>query len=107
VRCGGGAGGAACSCWTAGAAASSLGALSPEEEAEKGGGDGEARGSREGDWGRRVGSGTWDAEGSLVGPHLPNRMRCFLPQWLVPRRCRTCVELFSLLIGEDFTYIYY
>jgi hypothetical protein len=68
-----------CSCFIAGRMGR---ALSPE--AEKSGGRGEG------------GCGTCDAERS-VGPQLPNRMRCFLPLWLVPRRGRTCVESFLLL----------
>ena len=74
-------------------------ALSPE--AEKGGGEAwELRGPGEGGaWGvaRGMRRGAWWAR------TLPNRMRCFLPQWLVLRRCRPAWNCSLFLIGEGLT----
>ena len=95
MRCGGGAGGAACSCWTAGGAASSLGGSCPLA----GGGEGWWRGLGVGGAGRgrRVGSGTWDAEGSLVGLHPAESNAMLLAAVACPPQMPPCVELFSLL----------
>ena len=47
--------------------------------------------------GRRVGSGTWDAEGSLVGPHPAESNAMLLAAVACPPQMPPCVELFSLL----------